>query len=436
MDTSRTFRNVLLNTLIANVTTSFLWFALTFWVYLETRSVLATSILGGSYMLLAAAVGVPFGSWVDRQRKKRVMVTATAVTAIAYAAAFGFYLVVPRAELLSVGSPTFWVFILVILLGAIVESARGIALTTCVTLLVPEPERAKANGLVGMTGGLAFAVTSVFSGLAVGQLGMTWTLAISVGLTVLSLAHLLTVTIPEPEIVHGDVPKAVDFGGAYRAVIVVPGLLGLILFGAINNLLGGVFMALLDPYGLTLVSVEVWGFIWGAVSFGFMIGAGVVAKFGLGKRPLRLLLLSNVAMWTIGIGFTLREDLWLMSVGLLLYMCFIPVVEAAETTVMQRVVPYETQGRVFGLAQTVEISAAPFSAFLIGPIAEFWLIPYMATDAGADRFGWLLGRGDARGIALVFVLAGLGGLLLTLGAFTSGSYRGLSREYQTDAVSG
>ena len=38
----RMFVHVLVNTMIANVTTSFLWFALTFWVYLETRSVLAT----------------------------------------------------------------------------------------------------------------------------------------------------------------------------------------------------------------------------------------------------------------------------------------------------------------------------------------------------------------------------------------------------------
>src|SRR5688572_23925527 len=42
----RTFLHVLINTAVANITTSFLWFALTFWVYIETRSVLATGIIG------------------------------------------------------------------------------------------------------------------------------------------------------------------------------------------------------------------------------------------------------------------------------------------------------------------------------------------------------------------------------------------------------
>ena len=430
MDHTRSFYGVLVNTLIANVTTSFLWFALTFWVYLETRSVLATAILGGSFMLMVAVVGVPFGTWVDRWRKKKVMVVATTVTAVAYAAAFVFFLVVPTSSLLVIGSVAFWAFVLLILLGAIVESARGIALSTCVTLLVPEEKRANMNGLVGMVSGLGFAITSVFSGLAVGQLGMMWTMAIAVTLTAVSLLHLLTVSIPEPEIVHAEgAPKAVDFAGAYAAVIVVPGLVGLILFAALNNLLGGVFMALLDPYGLTLVSVEAWGILWGVLSFGFMIGAGLVAKFGLGAKPLRLLLLGNVVMWTIGMIFTIRESIWLAAVGFLVYMALIPVAEAAEQTVLQKVVPYEKQGRVFGLAQSVEVGAAPISAFLIGPIAEFWLIPYSDSDIGRQNLGWLLGEGQARGIALVFVLAGALGLLLTLGAFLTRSYRLLSKGY-------
>ena len=41
----------------------------------------------------------------------------------------------------------------------------------------------------------------------------------------------------------------------------VPGLPALIVFATFNNFLGGVFMALIDAYGLSLVSVEVWGLL-------------------------------------------------------------------------------------------------------------------------------------------------------------------------------
>ncbi len=52
----RTFVHVLVNTAVANITTSYLWFALTFWVYLQTRSVLATGIIGGVSPASAAQV--------------------------------------------------------------------------------------------------------------------------------------------------------------------------------------------------------------------------------------------------------------------------------------------------------------------------------------------------------------------------------------------
>lgn len=430
-ETVRAFRLLLANALVANVTTSYLWFALTFWAYLETRSVLATSIIGGSYMLLVAAFGMVFGTVVDRHLKKHVMIASGIVPLAMFAAAGGLYLAFDTERLVDWNGPVFWVFVTVILVGGVVESMRNIALSTTVTLLVPSGDRDKANGLVGTVQGLAFMVTSVFSGLSIGLLGMGWTLAIAIALTAAALAHLLTVPVPErrPEPDEGGRTPVMDVRGALAAIRTVPGLVALIVFTTFNNLVGGVFMALMDPYGLTLFSVESWGIVLGVTSIGFMIGGGLVARFGLGPRPLRTLLLANVGVAVLGMLFTIREAWWVYALGILVFMCIIPVAEAAEQTILQRVIPFRVQGRVFGFAQSVESAASPVSAFLIGPIAQFWLIPYMETDAGRDRFGWLLGDGDARGIALVFVLASLIMLVAVLVAFASRPYRQLGDAY-------
>src|SRR3954470_21439627 len=191
------FLQVLVNTAIANVTTSFLWFALTFWVYLETRSVLATGIIGGAYMLLVAVFSILFGTIVDRHRKHHVMVFASVVTLASFAVAGALYLVFDEATLLDLGGPWFWLFSGIILFGSVVENMRNIALSTTVTLLVPEERHANANGLVGSVQGLAFIVTSVFSGLAIGLLGMGWTLAIAIAFTGVALLHLMFLRIPE-----------------------------------------------------------------------------------------------------------------------------------------------------------------------------------------------------------------------------------------------
>ena len=84
---------------------------------------------------------------------------------------------------------------------------------------------------------------------------------------------------------------------------------------------------------------------------------------------------------------------------------------------------------MFGLAQAIESASTPVSAFLIGPIAEFVIIPFMKTAEGKAMFGWLLGDGEARGIALVFVLASLVMLVIVTIAFLSKPYRRLSAYY-------
>ena len=59
--------------------------------------------------------------------------------------------------------------------------------------------------------------------------------------------------------------RHIDVRGALEAIRAVPGLGMLIVLAAFNNLLGGVFMALMDAYGLELVSVETWGLLWGLI---------------------------------------------------------------------------------------------------------------------------------------------------------------------------
>lgn len=422
----RTFLQVLVNTAIANVTTSYLWFALTFWVYLETRSVLATGIIGGAYMLFVALFGMVFGTIVDRHRKHQAMVFASTATLVAFGIAGVLYLLLPESALLDLGGPWFWLFSGIILFGGVIENMRNIALSTTVTLLVPQERHANANGLVGTVQGLAFMVTSVFSGLSIGLLGMGWTLLLAIVFTALAFGHLLLLRIPEEKPQVDRSQPIVDVRGALIAIRLVPGLFALILFSTFNNLVGGVYMALMDPYGLELFAVEWWGVVFAVASTGFILGGLVVAKFGLGRNPIRTMLLLVVVMGLLGAFFTIRENWLLYAAGIWLYMTLIPGIEAAEQTVIQRVVPFRTQGRVFGFAQAFESAAAPITAFLIAPIAEFLIIPYMDTAAGRETWGWLLGDGSTRGIALVFLFAGLVMVAFALLAFLTKSYRRIS----------
>ncbi|MDE8587292.1 MFS transporter [Arthrobacter sp. NQ4] len=427
---SRTFAGILVNTALANITTSYLWFALTFWLYLETRNVIATGVVGGAYMLLIALSSISFGTFVDRYRKLAVMRFAAGFTLVMFLLSGVMFLLTPAPSLLDLGQPWFWIFTLIILVGAVVENLRNIALSTTVTILIEPERRANANGLVGMVQGLMFIVTSLLSGLSIGLLGMGWTITVALVLTALAAAHLLTLRIPEEtRAAASDAHGGFDLRGSFTAVLAISGLFALILFSTFNNFIGGVYMALMDPYGLEMFSVEMWGAVFAVGSTGFILGGALIGKFGLGANPLRTLLVAVAAMGVLGAVFTLREWAWLYILGIWLYLVLVPFVEAAEQTVIQRVVPLERQGRVFGFAMAFESAAAPVTAFLVAPIAQFWIIPYARSAEGAALLAPLLGEGTSRGIALVFLVAGIIMIAAALLAFLAPVYRRVSASY-------
>ncbi|SEI43477.1 MFS transporter, DHA3 family, multidrug efflux protein [Dyadobacter koreensis] len=429
----KTFYSVLANSLAASLTNTFVWFAVTFWVYLETKSVMATSIMAGVYLGTVAISGFFLGSVVDRYKKKTSMLISGVITLILYTGALIIYMLTPPNVFSNPSSISLWIFIILSLLGAITGNIRSIALSTVITILIPEEGRDKANGLVGTANGVSFLVASIFSGLIIGFMGMMWMLVLAVGLTLLVLIHLTWIEIEEKGIVHVESHfDSIDIRGTIAAVNLVPGLFGLIFFNTFNNFLGGVFMSLMDAYGLSLVSVQVWGALWGFLSLGFIIGGLVVAKKGLGKQPLKTLFLANIVMWTICIFFTIQASIILLAVGLFVYLCLIPVVEATEQTIMQKVIPPERQGRVFGFAQSVEQAASPLTAFMIGPIAKFIFIPFMTTGTGVKLIGSWFGTGSDRGLALLFSVTGVIGLIITLIAMQTSAYKKLSRIYKKE----
>lgn len=382
---------------------------------------------------MVAAFSIWFGTLVDHNKKKDVMVGSSVFTFAAFSLAGLLYLVFPESKLIDWTGPAFWLFAMIILIGGVIENMRNIALSTTVTLLIPKQDRDKANGLVGAVQGIGFIVTSVFSGLSIGLLGIGWTLGIAIVLTGVALVHLAFIQIPEKGIMHDPEleKKKVDLKGSIAAIKAVPGLMALIFFTTFNNLIGGVYLALMDPYGLTMFSVEMWGIVFAVAGTGFIIGGLVISRLGLGKMPMRTFLLLTALMGLLGALFTIREWWWLYALGIYLYMCLIPAIEAAEQTVIQRVVPYKRQGRVFGFAQSIESAASPLMAFMIGPIAEFGIIPYMNSTEGKQTLGWLLGEGQSRGIALVFLIAGIVMAIVALLALRTRSYRVLSKAYQS-----
>lgn len=428
MNNYRLFYNLLANHLLANITNMFVWFAITFWVFLQTHSVLATSWIAGIFAVASMLGGIVFGPIVDHERKKTAVVHSSIISLVFYALGAFVFFTSDVTTFNNPKEPLLWTFIIIMMLGTVAGNLRTIALSTSVTMLFDE-NRDKVNGLVGATQGITFAVTSVLSGLVIGFFGIGVAIMGALVSTVIVLLHMYTVTIHEEKIVHLEKPKHFDFKRTFAMILLVPGLFGLIIFNTFNNFLGGVFMALMDAYGLSMVSVQTWGTLWGVFSLAMIAGSVYVTKYGVGVTPLRRIMILNLIMWGMSIIFPLQASIVLLSIAMIIWLALSPIVEAAEQTVLQNVVPFENQGRVFGFAQSIESAASPITTFLIGPLAQFVFIPFMTTGVGVTLIGVWFGTGPARGIALVFIIAAILGVIATLFAWNSKSFTELSNHH-------
>ena len=429
----RTFYQLLSVALLTITANNFVWFALIFWAYLTTQSVISTSTLAGLYLVMMMGSGLWFGSIVDHHKKKYAMLGSSIATLLLFAGGLVLLEVTPATAFASVTSVRLWVFSSVLLGGAIAGTMYNIAIPTLVAFVVPEEQRARANGMFSTVIGVAFGITSVISGITLAFGGMRLVMIIAIVATIVAIIALSLIPLHEGTPVHHEsaepVKKEIDLRGTIRAVRDVPGLFPLIFFTTFNNFLGGVFIALMDAYGLSMVSVQVWGFLWGVLSLGMILGGLYIARRGLGGNPLWTLFRNNTIMWLVTIFFAIQPSIVLLSTGVFIWLFLVPFIEAIEQTIFQKVVPPERLGRVFGFAHSVEQSASPLTAFFIGPIAQFVFVPFMTTGKGVQLIGDWFGTGAARGIALVFITAGIVGLAVTIVAWRSRAYRLLSKQY-------
>jgi DHA3 family multidrug efflux protein-like MFS transporter len=191
-----TFFHLLVNTLLVSVINFTVWFAITFYVYLQTRSVFATGVIAGIFLVMTALTGIWFGSLVDHHAKKTMMQVSAVVSILLYAAALGVYLVTPAESFTDPAGFALWALIVLLMFGVIAGNIRTIALPTLVTVLIAEPYRDRANGLVGTTTGVTFLTTSVISGVLVAAGGMYWVLLLALAVLAVAIVHLAVVLVP------------------------------------------------------------------------------------------------------------------------------------------------------------------------------------------------------------------------------------------------
>lgn len=370
---------------VSYIGSSAVQFALIWWLTKETGSALMLSLAGLCAYLPQALLGPFAGVWVDRLKRKTVMIAAdlfTGFAALVFAAAF------------FLGSPPYWAVCVVLGIRAIGSVFHYPALQAAISLLVPQEELVKANSVNQF-----IFIGSFMLGPIIGAaMSAVW----SMGFILLSdlvgaLAACLAVSVVNiPELVHDSHEKKHFFKEMKEGALTYledKKLFLLTVFSMLVMLfitpLGSLYPLMVDTHfggnawQLSLVQV-----IYGV---GMIAGAGVIGALGQRIKnkiatSIAGLLIYSITAFISGILPPTIIGLWVFAAVCLVMGAGNNVYSIPFTAYIQETIPNEKQGRAFSLFGCLMSLTQPLGLLIAGPVSEMLGVTSYFIIAGSVSF--------------------------------------------------
>lgn len=408
-----TFFVVWAGQLVSVVGSGLTGFGLAVWVFQETGSTgqLALVLLA---TVLPRLIATPFaGALVDRWDRRHAMILSDTGAALGTLAV---------ALLLFTDSLEVWHLYPALAFSAVFTAFQWPAYSAATTLLVPKEHYGRAAGLVQLAEALSNLVAPALAGVLLVTIGIEGVILIDVLTFLFAVTTLLPLRFPPPprsaagEEGAGSLLAEARFGLRYLRDR--PGLLGLLVYFSTVNLFFGFIGVLIFPLVLAFASEAALGFAVSLGASGMLFGSIAMSSWGGPKRRISGVLGPVLILGLGMIAIGLRPSLVLVVVASFVSFSAIPIAAGSSQAIWQAKVDPDVQGRVFSIRQVAAQAMVPVSYLLAGPLADGVFEPLLAEGGAlAGSVGAVIGVGEGRGIALLFMLLGACAVLATVAAY-------------------
>jgi hypothetical protein len=312
------------------------------------------------------------------------------------------------------------------------------AFMASVATLVPDSQRDRANAFGQLSGSTAGVIAPAAAGLLYALIGVVGSIAINIAAFFVGLAVLLIVRIPTPvqtadgRAMQSSMLRQMFDGFRYlwarRALFWFCGYISVV------NLVANTVMVLLTPYALTRTgSATLMGAVLAAMNGGGIAGSLAIsagAKFGSRMNTVMIGLVSaSVFMSLVGVA----EGAVTIGASLFLMMFALSFNNAPFWSMLQTKIAPDLQGRVFAAYLQGVMLMSPIAFVIAGPLADRVFEPARRLPVWRG-VGWLVGSGPGAGMGLMFVVAGVLILLLSLAMYAVPAVRRLESDLPDHAA--
>ena len=363
-------------------------FALVWYLTSQTGSAQVLTTASIVAIIPQVVIGPFAGALVDRWNRRRVMMVADSLIAAA---------IMLLAVMFALGSVEVWHIYLVMLFRSVGGAFQWSAMQASTSMMVPREHLSRIAGLNQSLQGLVTIVAPPTGALLLEVLPIQYVLAIDVLTAVLAVGPLVFIGLPQPDRgdanargVLLDMREGLGWLWSKKPLVMIMGISLMI------NLVTTPAFTLLPLLVTTYFKGGAIELAWVQSSNGLgMILGGIALGVWGGFKSKSKTAFSALMVGSFGLlGFSQTPaDMFLLGVFFVFVFGFMNAIgNSSFFTVLQTVVPFEMQGRVFTLVMAASGGIAPIGLAIGGPIAELFGIRFWFVVAGISIFiGSLLG---------------------------------------------
>ena len=380
------FRDALAHRDFRTMISSFLVDAIGSWAYSVVLAVYLYERTGSTTVLALAATArwipavlvSPYASVLaDRYERTLVMRTSAAASAC---------VMVLMAIGVAVDAPV-WLLIATSVLSTLAASPYNPASQALIPELVGEKDLAAANGLFGSLENLVVVVGPLIGGLVLLVASPV------VGIAVNACTFVVAIALLSRLRVRSTGSAATDGANAYeqwmvgvKALAAHRTALILVLFCALDSAVFGASTVIFAPLSEEIgTGTEGYSYLLAAAALGSVLGAGVANRLSSSSRLAPVILISILVQTLPFLALLLVDDPVLAAFLMVVSGTGMIVVDVLAITALQRDLPREVLGRVFGALDAIVILGITVASLSISAAMAAW-----GLDAGLAAVGLVI----------------------------------------------
>ncbi len=421
----RTFITIWLGQIASVIGSEITSFGLSVWIFNETKRATPVALAMLFTVLPMVLLSPVAGAIVDRANRRWIMILADSGNALRTLSVL---------VLLLTGQLAVWHIYVLAAFGSLLSAFQVSAYTSSVSLMVPEKQLGRANGLLQIQADFSLLLAPALAGVLFVSVGLLGIVAVDFATFFIAIGTLLAVRIPQPardlDAEPTSIWRDVALGWAY--IRARSALLTLLFYFSLVNFFFNLTVVLFGPLVLSFAGAEAFGLVQTMVGAGMLLGGLLLGAWG-GPKPGRRLptIFAMLVLGALGIFATgMERSVLAISIGAFITLFPVPLATGIYRVVAQTKVPSAMQGRFFATSRMISLAMTPVAYIVAGPLADSVFEPLLRVGGplAGTAIGAFVGTGTGRGIGLLYMLNGLILLALTALVFANPRVRHLERE--------